>query len=99
MLHVNGNDGGVRITTVFAKPCDVTLNHCINTETGESSHAVGGVELNGGHSHEVYGLGLVGFDIFSNVFGDELTLLDGRVGAHIVAIIGETRHTAFRVLT
>ena len=57
------------------------------------------MELNGGHSHEVYGLGLVGFDIFSNVFGDELTLLDGRVGAHIVAIICETRHTAFRVLT
>ena len=58
-----------------------------------------GVELNVGHSHEVYGLGLVDVDVFSNIFGDELTLLDGRVGANIVAIVCETRHTAVRVLT
>ena len=57
------------------------------------------MELNGGHSHEVYGLGLEGVDIFSSEFGDELTLFDGRVGKYIVAIICETRHTAFRVLT
>jgi hypothetical protein len=56
------------------------------------------VELKVEHSHEVYGLGLEGVDVFSNVFGDELTLLDGRVGTHIVAVICETRHTAFRVL-
>jgi hypothetical protein len=57
------------------------------------------VELNVGHSHEVYGLGLEGVDVFFNVFGDELTLLEGRVGTYVVAIVCETRYTAFRILT